>query len=74
MSTKNNINAEVKTVCESAKEVGCQVRKIVDKTAAEAKTTAHEVEEQIRRSPVTASLIAAGVGFILGSIFNSRKS
>ena len=74
MSTKNNINAEVKTACDSAKEVGCQVRKIIDKTSTEAKAAAHEVEGQIRRSPVTATLMAAGVGFILGAIFNSRKS
>jgi len=73
MLNKNNIDDEVRKVCSTAKEAGCQVRKVVDKTFAEAKETANEVEGKIKQNPVKASLIAAGVGFLLGTIFSSRK-
>lgn len=59
-------------VCCSANEVGQKVRELIDTSTHNVRDAAAVTEKQIRQHPLTASAIAAGVGFLLGALFSRR--
>lgn len=70
ISKNDNVSSE-STRC-AAEEAGHKVREFIGTAAHEARDATAAVEKQVRSNPLAASAIAAGVGFLLGSLFSRR--
>lgn len=68
----NKIESEIKDACCNANEAGRKVRKMIDKTVADVQGAAKEVEEAVRHNPVKASLVAGGIGMLIGALLSRR--
>lgn len=58
--------------CCPVHEAGSKVRKFATHTAQDARDALASTQKQIRKHPVKASAIAAGIGFVLGAFFRRR--
>lgn len=59
-------------ICQAANEAGQKVREFIDHTAHNAEEAGAKVAQQVRANPLTASVAAAGIGFLLGLLFHRR--
>lgn len=57
---------------EAAHNAGQKVREIYDTATHQGRDALAATQKQIRSNPITASAIAAGVGFLLGVLFRRR--
>ena len=57
---------------QKAREAGVKVRHVIDSASGEIIEVAEEVETHILAKPVQSTMIALGVGFILGAILGRR--
>ena len=71
-TANKNDNTEKSDVCCSANQAGRKVREFLDTATHDACDATAAVEKQIRSNPVQSSLMAAGVGFLLGALFCRR--
>lgn len=60
-------------VSDYAHDAGERVRGLYDRTRDTTSRVSHDLEGEIKSNPVRSSLIALGVGFILGAIFANRR-
>lgn len=65
-------NKEAGTPESWAHEAGHKVREFADTAIHEARDVTVATEKKIREHPFAASAIAAGIGFLLGSLFRRR--
>lgn len=70
--TDNTDNARHDDVCCSANQAGRKVRQFLDTATHETRDATAAVEKQIRRNPLAASAIAAGIGFLAAAFFRRR--
>ena len=54
--------------CEAAEEIGKKVRAYADDMSHEARDMTATTVKYVRSNPVQSTLVAAGVGFILGTL------
>lgn len=77
MSTQKTPGNDDQSAChdlrETALHAGQKVRGIYDKAAHQGRDATAVFEKQVRSKPLEASLIAAGIGFLLGSFLRRRK-
>ena len=69
-SKAENVREELR---EAAHSAGQKAREIYDTATNEGRDAVAITEKQIRQHPLTASAIAAGVGFLLGALFRRRS-
>ena len=62
-----------KDLREVARNAGQKVREIYDTATHQGRDASVIVQKQIRSNPLTASAIAAGVGFVLGALLRRRQ-
>lgn len=55
-----------------AREAGAKVRNMLNDTSSEVSQLAHTVETRVNEKPVQSSLIALGIGFVLGALLSRR--
>ena len=55
-----------------AREAGVKMRQVIDAASGEVTEVAEEVQTRILEKPVQSTMIALGVGFILGAILGRR--
>ncbi|MDC7676701.1 hypothetical protein [Asticcacaulis machinosus] len=55
-----------------ASDAGQKVRHLYDQAVDEVSHVSHNVESEIKSNPVRASMVALGVGFILGALLTRR--
>jgi ElaB/YqjD/DUF883 family membrane-anchored ribosome-binding protein len=67
-----NDNVSPEDACCTAEGTGREVREFIGTAAHKARDATAAVEKQVRSNPLAASAIAAGVGFLLGSLFSRR--
>lgn len=58
--------------CCPAREAGRKVRHFIDVATQDARDVSAATQKQIRQNPLAAGAIAAGIGFVLGSLFRRR--
>ena len=57
---------------QKAREAGVKVRHVIDAASGEITEVAEEVETRILEKPVQSTMIALGIGLVLGAIFGRR--
>ena len=55
-----------------ARDAGVKVRHVIDSATGEVTEIAEEVETRILQKPLQSSVIALGIGLLLGAIFGRR--
>jgi ElaB/YqjD/DUF883 family membrane-anchored ribosome-binding protein len=70
----NDDNNVITDISDSANKIGEQMRAWLDGAAVQAKDNAQKVESQIKSNPVQSSLIALGVGVVLGALLSRKPS
>jgi len=68
-NTSNDVYEVKNDLYDAANQAGNKVRKLFNSASDEITHAADTVTTQVRRKPVQSSVIALGVGFILGSLF-----
>ena len=56
----------------SAHEAGRKARELIDGATHEARDAVAATEKQIRKNPLAAGAIAAGIGFLLGALLRRK--
>lgn len=67
-------NNVVTDLADGANKLGEQMRAWFDNASVQAKDNAKKVESQIKAKPVESSLIALGVGVVLGALLTRRPN
>ncbi len=62
----------VDNVSDYASEAGARVRGFVDRTVDDVNHVSRNVEDEIRGNPVRSTLLALGIGFVLGAVLTRR--
>ena len=65
----NKTEALQDTAYNVARDTGRKARDIINDATHNARDTIAATEKQIREYPITSAAVAAGVGFLLGSLF-----
>lgn len=55
-----------------AREAGAKVRSMLDEASSEVSHVAQAVETRVNEKPMQSSLIALGIGFVLGALLSRR--
>lgn len=64
--------SELEMKAEKAREAGAKVRHVIDAATGEISEVAEKMEDRINAKPVPASLVALGVGVLLGMLIGRR--
>ncbi len=56
-----------------AREAGVKMRHVIDAASGEVTEIAEEVESSILEKPVQSTMIALGIGLVLGAILSGRR-
>lgn len=67
---REQLNVLRKDITDLAETVKQQAKSKLSEAEGQARQKMGELEEQIREKPIQATLIAAGVGFLLGAILS----
>jgi ElaB/YqjD/DUF883 family membrane-anchored ribosome-binding protein len=67
---KANTDYAANTGHAEIEELRRQIKDLTDTLGRSVRQNAGEVEQQIRDKPVQATLVAAGIGFLLGALFS----
>lgn len=57
------------TCCDVAEQAGRQIRAYADEVSHEARDLTAATMQHVRAKPMQSTLIAAGIGFVLGALF-----
>jgi len=70
---KNDVRGAVEEtkddLCAAANKAGHKVRNFIDSTSEELSHATQTVTEHVHNKPMQSSLIALGIGFVLGALF-----
>lgn len=67
-----NDNAKCDDLSECASEAGRKVRAFIDTATDQTRDAVAGVNKQVRKNPLQATAIAAGIGFVVGALLRRR--